>query len=140
MVLQWGHVERALNVALFMSRDLRSPDAHRGRAPLAFKRKVRAIEAVLRNGRLFDGDWGNFPEYPLTLARNVAAQRHDIIHGLEIGFTAGPPPRIRFLHQTLEPCNIKERIVSFTIEKIETLIDQRQELHLLLSGLCFASM
>src|SRR5262249_1047085 len=111
MTLQWGHVERVLNVALFLTRTMESSKAHKGPALINFRRKVRAVEAAIEDGRMLgDGGWDELFQSTLELALNVAGERHDIAHGLEIGFRAGPPPRIQFLHQELEPEGIKDRI------------------------------
>ena len=37
MSLQWGHVERVINVALFMTRTINSSKAHKGPAACAFQ-------------------------------------------------------------------------------------------------------
>ena len=82
-----------------------------------FKRKVRAVDAALKHGKLLGSTWDDVSKDMLELTLNVSGERHDIVHGTRSRVSNGSPPRIRFLHQTLEPGEIKDRVALFTLEK-----------------------
>jgi hypothetical protein len=133
LVVQQGHVEHQLSMALPMCRklDMERPVSVR-RGKLTAGQKIQAIREVLENGRLF-GEASEDPIWSgaLNAAKSIAKIRNAIIHGVVVEFEEGPPPRIRL--QSADAPNAQPS--AYTLGELQDIIPKMQEVHLLLAAL-----
>jgi len=134
LVVQQGHVEHQLSMALPMCRklDMERPVSVR-RGKLTAGQKIQAIREVLENGRIFGEASKDDPIWSgaLNAAVGIPKIRNAIIHGVVVEFEEGPPPRIRL--QSTDAPNAQPS--AYTLGELQDIIPKMQEVQLLLAVL-----
>jgi hypothetical protein len=133
LVIQQGHVEHQLSLAMSMCRNLemeRPVEVRKGK--MTAGQKINVIRDVLENGRLF-GEESDDPMWSgiLKAAVDIAKKRNAIVHGVVVGFDEGPPPRI--LLQSAD--NPDAQLSAYTLQELQDIIPEMQQVHLYLGGL-----